>query len=67
MVFDAAGNLIVADAGGGKIYEYSPNGARTTLASGLLQPQDVAIRLVPEPSVLSFLAIGAVTLVMRRR
>jgi sugar lactone lactonase YvrE len=33
-----AQNLFVADAGGGNVYEYTPDGTRTTFASGFIYP-----------------------------
>jgi hypothetical protein len=40
--FDSAGNLFVSDAHGNAIYEYAPDGTRTTFATGLAYPAGLA-------------------------
>jgi sugar lactone lactonase YvrE len=42
LAFDGAGNLYQSDAGSGKIYKYTPSGARSTFASGLGWPMSLA-------------------------
>jgi hypothetical protein len=48
LAFNSSGNLFEADAifntsGGGNIYEFTPDGVRTTFASGLDQPSGLTI------------------------
>ncbi len=50
LAFDTNGNLIVADYLSGNIYEFSPAGARTTLASGLSFP-GIVLFLRPFPNL----------------
>ena len=42
LAFDSAGNLFVANAGSGNIYEFTPGGAQSTFASGLSSPAKLA-------------------------
>lgn len=65
--FDTAGNLFVDDASNKAIYKITPGGVVTTFASGFVEPSDLAIQPVPEPSALAFLALGAAALAVRRR
>ncbi len=43
MIFDGSGNLFVADSTAGAVYEFNSAGTRTTFATGLMSPGDVAI------------------------
>jgi hypothetical protein len=56
LAFDAAGNLFAASAGSGTIFKFTPAGTKTTFASGLSSPIDLAFSasgnlLVSEPGV----------------
>jgi sugar lactone lactonase YvrE len=42
--FDGAGNLFEADYNSGNIYRFTPAGARTTFASGLVNPGNIQIQ-----------------------
>lgn len=47
LAFDSAGNLFVACYQSGNIYQFTPEGTRTTFASGLSQPTDLAFQPAP--------------------
>jgi sugar lactone lactonase YvrE len=68
MAFDTAGNLFVADRGTGcgNIYMFTPDGVRTTFATGLVNPE-IGMVFVPEPSSVMFLAYGGFWFISRRR
>ncbi|MGB8368204.1 MAG: PEP-CTERM sorting domain-containing protein [Limisphaerales bacterium] len=61
-----AQNLFVSCVGNGSIIEITPGGAQSTFASGLDEPVGLAFQLVPEPSALGLLAVGATALLVRR-
>jgi len=42
MAFDSAGNLLVANPATGRIFKFTPNGSRSTFASGLTHPFGIA-------------------------
>jgi DNA-binding beta-propeller fold protein YncE len=42
MAFDSAGNLFVANSDTGRIFKFTPNGSRSTFASGLTHPFGIA-------------------------
>jgi len=42
LAFDSAGKLFESDGGSGNIFEFTPNGAKSTFASGLFQPEGLA-------------------------
>ena len=42
LAFDSAGNLFEADVNSGNIYEFTPDGTRSTFASGLNGPFGLA-------------------------
>jgi sugar lactone lactonase YvrE len=67
LVFDNSGNLYAADSS--NIYKFSPNGTRSTFASGLSGPEFLAYepQLAPEPSTCVLLGLGAAGLLIFRR
>jgi sugar lactone lactonase YvrE len=67
LAFNSAGNLFVADYSSGHIFEYTPDGTQSTFASGLNEPAGLAFQPVPEPSGLSVLVVGILTLLIRHR
>ena len=54
------GDLFEADNSSGDIYEFTPNGSRSTFAGGLSSPWGVASAPVPvpEPAALTLLVTG---------
>ena len=48
LAFNSAGDLFEADWGSGNIYEFTPDGTRSTFASGLVHPIALAFQPVPE-------------------
>jgi sugar lactone lactonase YvrE len=69
LAFDSSGNLLVitSDANGnGMLMQITPDGVQTTLATGLDNPEFIAVQ-TPEPSSLALLALGALGLTARRR
>lgn len=48
LAFNGAGDLFEADWGSGNIYEFTPNGTRSTFASGLVHPIALAFQREPE-------------------
>ena len=64
LAFNSTGDLFVATAGNGQgsaaIYEFTPAGAQSTFASGLLAPVGLAFQPVPEPSDLQLLAASTI-------
>ena len=63
LAFDGNGNLFESDNGSGNIYKFTPDGSRTTFASGLNSPSGLAFApTIPEPSTVSLLGIGAISL-----
>jgi hypothetical protein len=71
LAFNSAGDLFEADYDGsganGSINEFTPGGAESTFASGLGDLNYLAFQPVPEPSVLSLLAVGATALLLYSR
>jgi hypothetical protein len=71
MAFSSAGDLFVTSFFGNSITQITPGGVQSTFASGLNGPDGIAFQgeslPVPEPSVLGLLAVGATTLLVRRR
>ena len=67
LAFNSADDLFAADYDSGNIYEFTPGGVRSTFASGLDAPNSMAFQVVPEPSALGLLAVGATALLVRRR
>ena len=49
LAFGPNGNLFVADDGFADIYEYTPSGIQSVFASGLSNPDFIAV--VPEPGL----------------
>lgn len=71
ITFDDLGNLYVGDRGvreigEGAIYKFSTTGVRSTVASGLNDPQGLAF-IVPEPSMLFPSLVGVYIFQGRRR
>ncbi len=66
LAFDAAGNLFEGDSSG-NIYKFTPDGTRTTFASGVGVPAGLAFQgltlPVPEPSTWALAGMGAAALV----
>ena len=67
-----AQNLFVASFGpfnvsDGHIYQFTPDGTRSTFASGLSGPYGLAFQPVPEPSVFGLLIVGTTALFAHRR
>lgn len=62
LAFNSAGDLFESDFGTGNIYEFTPDGTKSTFASGLPAPGMLAFEglalPVPEPSTLWLLAVG---------
>ncbi len=62
LAFNSAGDLFESDFGTGNIYEFTPDGTKSTFASGLPAPGMLAFDglalPVPEPSTLGLLAAG---------
>lgn len=48
LAFDAAGNLFETNRGSGSIFKFTPEGSRSTFASGLTQPTYLAFEPVTE-------------------
>ena len=72
MTFDNAGDLLETDAGTGDIYEFVNAGGTLSstpvvFASGLNEPTGLAFDPVPEPSILSLLAVSSCLLLAGRR
>jgi hypothetical protein len=74
LAFNSAGDLFEADSGGsGNVYEYTPNGTRSTFASGLASGDPYGLAFqgvtlpVPEPSALGLLAVGVTALLVHHR
>ena len=77
LAFNSAGDLFVMNPGYGSghatIVEFTPSGMQTTFANwwGTDAPTSIAFQgetlPVPEPSVFGLLAVGATTLLVRRR
>lgn len=71
IAFDSTGDLLVANSFNGVLTTITPGGSESTFASGLNDPTGLAIQgmtlPVPEPSSLALAALGAATLVIRRR
>jgi len=66
-----AQNIFVSDYYSGNIYQYTPGGTRSTFATGLPNPLEVAVQgvmlPVPEPSTLGLLAAGVAALLVQYR
>jgi hypothetical protein len=70
LAFDGSGNLFLAELvkpNMGDILEFTPDGARSTFASGLQAPNSLAFGQVPEPSALLLVAAGLVSLLVPLR
>ena len=67
LAFNNAGDLFELDYNSGNIYKFTPGGVQSTFASGLNHSSGLAFQPVPEPSVLGLLAVGTITLLVRRR
>jgi hypothetical protein len=61
-----AQNLFVSDFSG-NIYNFAPDGTRSTFASGLSGPEGLVFQPVPEPSVWALLGTSGVALFSLRR
>jgi hypothetical protein len=64
---DSADNLFVADAPSCNVYKFTPDGTRSTFASGLNYPAFLACQPIPEPATLLLLGLGAVILRKRKK
>ena len=67
LALNSAGDLFAANDGNGTITEITPGGVQSLFASGLDEPTFLAFQAVPEPSIMGLLAVGAITLLVRRR
>jgi hypothetical protein len=71
LAFNNAGNLFETDNASGTIYELRPGGARSTFASGMNAPAQLAFQgetlPVPETSALGLLAVGVTAFLAHRR
>jgi DNA-binding beta-propeller fold protein YncE len=67
LAFDSAGNLYASFVGGANmIYKFDTSGAPSFVASGFDGPTFIAIQ-IPEPATWILVALGAATLLGRRR
>ena len=69
MTVSSAGDVFEADAGSGNIYEFTPGGAQSTLASGLftLPPAGMAVDSAGNLFVLTTLGITKITSGVERK
>jgi sugar lactone lactonase YvrE len=65
LAFDGGGNLFVSRSN--IIYEYKPDGSRSTFATGLNELDCIAFQPTPEPATLVLLALGGMAILRRRR
>ena len=67
LAFDSAGDLYASFVGGANlIYKFDASGAPSFVASGFDGPTFIAIQ-IPEPATWVLVALGAATLLGRRR
>src|SRR5438445_745434 len=70
IAIDESGNIAVSDvaASNTKIYEFTPSAFRTAFATGLNDPQlGLAFTSVPEPSGITSVLLGGISLLLLRR
>ena len=64
LAFNSAGDLFEADWGSGNIYKFTPDGTRTTFASGLVHPIALAFQREPELTAIVTNGVFQVTVSM---
>jgi len=64
LAFNSAGDLFEADWGSGNIYKFTPDGTRTTFASGLVHPIALAFKREPDLTALVTNGVFQVTVSM---
>jgi glucose/arabinose dehydrogenase len=69
LAFNSAGDLFAACQHNSVIDEFTPGGVQSVFASGVASPEGLAFQpaVVPEPSALGLLAVGATALLVHHR
>jgi sugar lactone lactonase YvrE len=66
LAFDTEENLFVTDTWNGRILKFSPDGTKSTFASGLNLPTFLVFQTIPEPSAGILLLLGISSLFLLR-